>query len=215
MKLRFKVNQAECLKRGIDAPKSIVTIEVNPAELSQQHRDLIADRMDGIDVAELWDSNGEVAKLQIAATGKVSLIEANSPDYEGLMEAIQANEAEVQQSVKRHRAVKLAIANAPDADVLLDAVNHKDRNRRPNADTGAHLNELWKIGARQARFRKTGDFYMPLDEFPGALCDPNGYVLFRTEAEYQNCPSLRIGIRLTVPNGISSIPSYVLKFPAQ
>jgi hypothetical protein len=82
-------------------------------------------------------------------------------------------------------------------------------NRRPNADNGAHLNELWKIGAEQTRFRETGTFYMPLNRFPGALCDSNGFILFKTEADYRNCSYLRIGSRLSVPRGISKIPGYV------
>jgi len=50
MKLRFEVDQAACLRKGIDCPKSIVTIEINPAKLSEEDRNLIADRMNGIDI---------------------------------------------------------------------------------------------------------------------------------------------------------------------
>jgi hypothetical protein len=53
MKLRFGVNQAECFRKGINCPKSITTVEVDPAELPQSVRDLIADRLSGIDVCVL------------------------------------------------------------------------------------------------------------------------------------------------------------------
>ena len=59
--------------------------------------------------------------------------------------------------------------------------------------TGEYLNCKWQIGARQSRYREDGLFYMPLQRFPGALCDHNGYVLFETEEEYMNCPQLQRG----------------------
>ena len=57
---------------------------------------------------------------------------------------------------------------------------------------------------------------MPLERFPGALCDLHGYVRFDTEDEYVKCPQLlhpNSGVenpRLNVKRpGISSIPGYV------
>src|ERR1043165_1346625 len=47
MKIRFAVDQAEAFRRGVDCPKSIVTVEVDPKTLSQEERDLIADRLEG------------------------------------------------------------------------------------------------------------------------------------------------------------------------
>ena len=102
MKLRFDVDQAECFRRGIDCEKSIVTIEVNPAKLSQEQRNLIADRMDGIDVCELGnEQSGGREKLYESITndelmlGKVQKpfrIKAKTPTFESLMEAILLNE---------------------------------------------------------------------------------------------------------------------------
>lgn len=43
MKLRFHVNQPEAIKRGFDCG-SVVKIEVNIPDLSQKHRNIIADR---------------------------------------------------------------------------------------------------------------------------------------------------------------------------
>ena len=84
MKLRFEVDQAEAFRRGIDVPKSIVTVEANPADLSQEHRDLIADRLDGIDVRQLVGSRD--------GNGKLPRIMAELPTFESLMEAIVADE---------------------------------------------------------------------------------------------------------------------------
>jgi hypothetical protein len=47
VKILCSVNQAECFRRGIDAPDSTVPIDVNPSELSQEERDFIADHLAG------------------------------------------------------------------------------------------------------------------------------------------------------------------------
>jgi len=72
------------------------------------------------------------------------------------------------------------------------------------------LNELWNVGAAHALYHKDSSWYHLLEKFPGALFDPNGYVLFTSEEEYRNCKYLRIGQHLSVPEGIYSIPGYVL-----
>ncbi|HXR04186.1 MAG TPA: hypothetical protein VN836_05715 [Verrucomicrobiae bacterium] len=110
MKLRFRVNQAECLKRGIDAPKSIVTIEVTPSELPVETRTMLALHMQGIDVCEI-DKDGNKLYLRGKTDSygnelepfkdlKASLIEADEPTLEGLLEAIQENEKNVHRSPK-------------------------------------------------------------------------------------------------------------------
>lgn len=57
---------------------------------------------------------------------------------------------------------------------------------------------------------------MPLEKFPGALCDPNGYVRLDTKDENIECSQLRHpkswveNPRLNVEQpGTSNIPSYV------
>jgi hypothetical protein len=74
---------------------------------------------------------------------------------------------------------------------------------------GIECRELWKIPAEHVLYREDGTFYMPLERFPGALCDANGYILFKTERDYKECPQLRIGVRVDVPKGIAQIPGYV------
>jgi len=75
--------------------------------------------------------------------------------------------------------------------------------------TGRELNLKWKVDAKHALYRETGNWYHQLKEFPGALFDAKGYVIFETEEEYRSCPYLQIGKQIGIPNGISSIPTYV------
>lgn len=103
MKLRFGVNQAECFRRGINSDKSIVTVEVDPSALPQDIRNLIADRLDGIDVVELdYDSREKKAYKVHCDTSTPSpngygyvqkpvLIEAVEPTWEALLDAVRAN----------------------------------------------------------------------------------------------------------------------------
>jgi|GEM_PF-3724488 len=93
MKIRFEVDQAEAFRRGIDVPKSIVTVEVNPSELSQADRTLIADRLNGIDVCQLFVIKGK--------THKDRRIKAADHTFEALMHAIRANAEEVKTEVER------------------------------------------------------------------------------------------------------------------
>lgn len=50
---------------------------------------------------------------------------------------------------------------------------------------------------------------MPIDKFPAALCDPNGYILFNTKEEYEKSSYLEVDNRLNVRNGIWRIAGYV------
>jgi len=74
---------------------------------------------------------------------------------------------------------------------------------------GALLNKRWKIGARHALYHKDGTWYHQLTNFPGALCDPFGYILFSTKAEFKTCSNLRIDQDVNVAGHISQIPGYV------
>lgn len=75
--------------------------------------------------------------------------------------------------------------------------------------SGRKLNELWGVGAKHALYHREGSWYNNLERFPGALFDPNGYVVFATEQAYKNSPHLRITQETNVANGIASIPGYV------
>ncbi len=76
--------------------------------------------------------------------------------------------------------------------------------------SGVQLNDEWGAGARQSLFHRDGCWYNNLKRFPGALFDPNGYLLFETEEEFLNCQFLNIGARtnVNVEGGISAIPGY-------
>jgi hypothetical protein len=75
--------------------------------------------------------------------------------------------------------------------------------------SGSQLNVEWKVNARHALYSKNGNWFMPLERFPGALFDPSGYVLFKTEEQYRNNRQLQHGKRLAVPGGIASMSGYV------
>jgi 5-methylcytosine-specific restriction protein A len=77
--------------------------------------------------------------------------------------------------------------------------------------SGRQLNKEWRVGARHALFHKDGTWFNNLERFPGALFDPEGYVLFKTEEEYLNSPFVSVGKETNVPKGISSMPGYVRK----
>jgi len=99
MKLRFAVDQGECLRRGVDCKSSTITIEVDPPKLPQEERDLIANRMrpGKIDVYWLIAQPGGNTILSCNTGVESDLICANSPDYAGLIEAVRENEEEVKQ----------------------------------------------------------------------------------------------------------------------
>lgn len=93
MKLRFKIDQAEAFRRGIDAPRSFVTIEVDPAGLDQETRALIADRMDGIVVRQLNPDFGAGEYLPMIPFGEGAVwIVAVGPTFGALMDAIHDDE---------------------------------------------------------------------------------------------------------------------------
>jgi hypothetical protein len=77
--------------------------------------------------------------------------------------------------------------------------------------TGDQLRKLWKVPVKHALYHRDGTFFENLVQFPGALFDWHGYVVFDTEQEYNDCSHLYRGRKLNVPGGIASIPGYVRK----
>jgi hypothetical protein len=75
--------------------------------------------------------------------------------------------------------------------------------------TGKLLSEKWNIDVQHALYREDGKWYHQLTDFPGALFDATGYILFETEEDYRNCGYLVIGKDVHVPEGIVSIPGYI------
>jgi hypothetical protein len=75
--------------------------------------------------------------------------------------------------------------------------------------TAKELNKQWGVGAQHAYYHKGSNWYHVLREFPGALFDPYGYIVFRTETEFRDCTYLQIAEHVHVSKGIYTIPGYV------
>lgn len=88
MKLRFLLDQSVMFRKGLDAPKSVVHVDINPAVIDPLVRCLIADRMHGINVHALEGVDRKRSE---------ELITADGPSFDDLVEAVQKNEAELKQ----------------------------------------------------------------------------------------------------------------------
>jgi hypothetical protein len=107
VKLRFEVDQAEAFRRGIDCPKSIVTVEVDPADLTQEQRDLVADRLSGIDVFPLeWVGENNTTHSPPKSVADFhrrvrshALIVASLPTFDALMSAVVGNDRALTQAI--------------------------------------------------------------------------------------------------------------------
>lgn len=97
MVLRFEVNQAEAFRQGVDVEKSTNHLDVDPSKLSQEERNLIADRLIGIDVLRLEGNGDAVSRCPMGRIGDATRerIVAKLPTFEALMEAIRENEKAV------------------------------------------------------------------------------------------------------------------------
>lgn len=77
---------------------------------------------------------------------------------------------------------------------------------------GRKLNRDWKVGAKHALYSRDGTFFHLLEDWPGALFDEDGYLLFKTRTAYQRYIDRRFlndsGKRLKAYHGISSLPGY-------
>ena len=86
-------------------------------------------------------------------------------------------------------------------------------------NSGDRLRREWSIPARQTRYHKDGDFFMPLTSWPGALADPNGFVVFETEDDLKRCPGFSYrgvgtpNLRIGICGGIARFAHYVRKRP--
>ena len=74
--------------------------------------------------------------------------------------------------------------------------------------TGEMLSQRYRLGALHALYHKDGMFFERLTKFPGALCDPRGFVLYRSGQEFERDPRLRIGQKVNVPGTLASHPNY-------
>ena len=91
MILRFEVDQAEAFRQGINVPKSTNHLDVDPSTLSQEERNLIADRLRGIDVLKIEARRAPAGKMN-PDPDYTERIVAKLPSFESLMEAIREDE---------------------------------------------------------------------------------------------------------------------------
>jgi hypothetical protein len=113
MILRFEVDQAAAFRQGIDVPKSTNHVDVDPSKLSQEERNLIADRLDGIDVmakgVDLEVTPGSSNEDDTVHYHIKGLKRSNNrvvsklPTFEALMEAIREDEAKARQKLADFR----------------------------------------------------------------------------------------------------------------
>jgi|SRR4051812_8442630 len=111
MKLRFNVDQGACLRAGIDHPAPTAVIEVNPGQIKLDVRNLIADRLIGIDVCQLWNSDKGTNK-SVDPSGNPVRVVADAPTFEGLVKAVLKDAQIVQARQTCHRAIALASASS-------------------------------------------------------------------------------------------------------
>lgn len=78
----------------------------------------------------------------------------------------------------------------------------------PRTNLGRHLKQVWNIPAQHVLYHHEGTWFHTLECFPGALCDPDGYVVFETEDEFLQCRALRIGKHVRAPDGLKGILGY-------
>jgi len=110
MKLRFDVDQAACARAGVGDCGPTALIEVNAAQIKLDVRNLIADRLIGNDVCQLWNSEQGTRKSVDAKGNPVRLV-AEAPTFEALMKAVLKDAQIVQARQSCHRAIALARAN--------------------------------------------------------------------------------------------------------
>ena len=73
------------------------------------------------------------------------------------------------------------------------------------------LARKYGVQAKHVLYGELGVWYHHLRSFPAAFFDKNGYIVFQTKEDYENCPYLQLGQDVNITeNGISSIPGYVL-----
>ncbi len=73
------------------------------------------------------------------------------------------------------------------------------------------LARKYGVQVQHALYGELGVWYHHLRSFPAAFFDKNGYIVFQTKEDYENCPYLQLGQDVNITeNGISSIPGYVL-----
>lgn len=80
------------------------------------------------------------------------------------------------------------------------------------------INKIYGLDLKQARYREDGKWYHPLESFPAAFFDSEGYLRFESATEYEHYA--RKGLIQVVkdvhvePEGISKLHGYRRANPA-
>ncbi len=88
--------------------------------------------------------------------------------------------------------------------------------RRPPETSGRKLNKKWGIGAQHALYHREGTWFHVLERFPGALCDPHGFIQFESKQALKNYPGIVIHEETNttrVSSGIAALRDYVRREP--
>jgi hypothetical protein len=86
--------------------------------------------------------------------------------------------------------------------------------RKARTGTWKGQAKKFRVEVKSGAYRETGNWFIPLRDFPGALFDANGYIRFESKQEYENAGKIylyinkQIGIRPPYKD-ISTIPVYV------
>ncbi len=64
------------------------------------------------------------------------------------------------------------------------------------------------LACRKGYYSKDGVPYQRPVEFPVALFDPGGYLIFPNETAMRSNPDINVGKQVSVPRGISKVPGY-------
>lgn len=104
MQLLFKVNLAECFRRGENMQEEVQSVEVDPVELTEEDRSLIADRMHENHVCYGTVADGRVkpaiSYTQDSGEFEPCIIEADAATIESVVEAVRQDQAELQEKLQ-------------------------------------------------------------------------------------------------------------------
>lgn len=70
------------------------------------------------------------------------------------------------------------------------------------------IEAIVKTRAIHVLYREDGKWYMNLKDFPGALFDISGYIVFPKKIDYEYNKHLKHGKRLNISGGISQMREY-------
>lgn len=83
---------------------------------------------------------------------------------------------------------------------------------KPRSLSARQLVEKWEVKVNHALYHRDGRWYGMLKEWPGALMDPYGYIVFAKKRDYFECKRLSIDKDRRITNvkgrGISEIDGY-------